>query len=494
MTDTEKRIAQKWTDLGVSKTNIDSDKPKYYCLDMFPYPSGEGLHVGHWRGYVLSDVHARQKKMSGYEVLHPMGFDAFGLPAENYAIQTGVHPAESTIECMKRYRPQLDDIGTVFDWDYTLNTCDPDYYKWTQWLFLQLYKNDLAYKKESAVNWCPSCATVLANEQVVDSCCDRCDTPVEKKDMNQWFFKITEFADALVDDVENLDWPEKVKTMQKNWISRSYGTDIEFEIDTQNLCHPELVSGSNIKVFTTRVDTIFGCTYVVLAPEHELVDKIITAEQKEAVEAYKEATKNKSDLDRQVEKDKTGVFTGAYAINPFTGKEVPVWIGDYVLASYGTGAVMAVPAHDERDYEFAKKYELEVVQSVSAKKDFSTTVEMTECAYCEKGILIDSGEFTGMKSDEAITAMQAWLEETGNGAKKKQYKLRDWLISRQRYWGCPIPVVYCDDCGIVPVPEDQLPVEHPRDVEFSSEGGNPLAQSEDFVHCSCPKCGSAAKR
>ena len=448
---------------------------------MFSYPSGSQLHAGHWFNYGPVDSWARFKRMQGYNVFQPMGFDAFGLPAENFAIKTGIHPQDSTIKNIAKMEEQLKAMGAMFNWENEVVTCSPEYYKWTQWLFLKLYEKGLAYRKKAPVNWCPSCQTVLANEQVVDGACERCSTEVTKKDLTQWFFKITDYADELLDKLDGLDWPEKTVSMQKHWIGRSTGSQVNFKVKDSDL---------NFDVFTTRVDTLCGVSYVVLAPENPLVDEIVSAEQKEAVENYKEEAKKQSDIERQsISREKTGVFTGAYAIHPLTGKEVPIWVGDYVLATYGTGAVMAVPAHDERDFAFAEKFNLPINRVIEAKDGSETNLP-----FCEHGILVNSGEFDGLTTDEAKEKIVEKLASMGLGEKKVNFRLRDWLVSRQRYWGAPIPVVYCEECGIVPVPESQLPVELPYDVEFAPDGKSPLAKSEAFVNTTCPHCGKPARR
>ena len=410
-----------------------------------------------------------------------MGFDAFGLPAENYAIKTGIHPKDSTYKNIKTMEQQLKAMGAMFNWENEVITCDPEYYKWTQWLFLQLYKHGLAYRKKAPVNWCPSCNTVLANEQVVDGCCERCGTEVTKKDLTQWFLKITDYADELLDKLDDLDWPEKTVAMQKHWIGRSTGAEVTFKVKDSDL---------KFDVFTTRADTLNGVTYVVLAPENKLVDKLTTAENKEAVENYKETAAKQSEIERQsISKEKTGVFTGSYAINPINGREVPIWISDYVLATYGTGAVMAVPAHDERDFAFATKFNLPIERVITNKKG-----EEVELPYCEYGVITNSGEFNGLTTEEGKVKIVEKLEKQGLGHQKVNYRLRDWLVSRQRYWGAPIPIIYCDKCGTVPVPEENLPVELPYDVEFAPDGKSPLAKCEDFVNTTCPCCGGPAKR
>ena len=477
----DKKWQDKWAESGLYKFDPNKEGEKLYVLEMFSYPSGSQLHAGHWFNYGPVDSWARFKRMQGYNVFQPMGFDAFGLPAENFAIKTGIHPQDSTIKNIAKMEEQLKAMGAMFNWDNEVVTCSPEYYKWTQWLFLKLYEKGLAYRKKAPVNWCPSCQTVLANEQVVDGACERCSTEVTKKDLTQWFFKITDYADELLDKLDGLDWPEKTVAMQKHWIGRSTGSQVNFKVKDRDL---------NFDVFTTRVDTLCGVSYVVLAPENPLVDEIVSAEQKEAVENYKEEAKKQSDIERQsISREKTGVFTGAYAIHPLTGKEVPIWVGDYVLATYGTGAVMAVPAHDERDFAFAEKFNLPINRVIEAKDGSETTLP-----FCEHGILVNSGEFDGLTTAEAKEKIVEKLASMGLGEKKVNFRLRDWLVSRQRYWGAPIPVVYCDECGIVPVPESQLPVELPYDVEFAPDGKSPLAKSESFVNTTCPHCGKPAKR
>ncbi|WP_415329188.1 leucine--tRNA ligase [Clostridium perfringens] len=477
----DKKWQDKWAESGLYKFDPNKEGEKLYVLEMFSYPSGSQLHAGHWFNYGPVDSWARFKRMQGYNVFQPMGFDAFGLPAENFAIKTGIHPQDSTIKNIAKMEEQLKAMGAMFNWENEVVTCSPEYYKWTQWLFLKLYEKGLAYRKKAPVNWCPSCQTVLANEQVVDGACERCSTEVTKKDLTQWFFKITDYADELLDKLDGLDWPEKTVSMQKHWIGRSTGSQVNFKVKDSDL---------NFDVFTTRVDTLCGVSYVVLAPENPLVDEIVSAEQKEAVENYKEEAKKQSDIERQsISREKTGVFTGAYAIHPLTGKEVPIWVGDYVLATYGTGAVMAVPAHDERDFAFAEKFNLPITRVIETKDGSETNLP-----FCEHGILVNSGEFDGLTTDEAKEKIVEKLASMGLGEKKVNFRLRDWLVSRQRYWGAPIPVVYCEECGIVPVPESQLPVELPYDVEFAPDGKSPLAKSEAFVNTTCPHCGKPAKR
>ncbi len=469
-----------WQESRLYKFNRQNIANKKYVLEMFSYPSGDKLHVGHWYNYALTDSYARFLRLKGYEVFQPMGFDAFGLPAENYAIKTGIHPKDSTEHNVSVMERQLKEIGAMFDWDYEVVTCREDYYKWTQWLFLQLYKKGLAYRKNAPVNWCPSCNTVLANEQVVDGRCERCESEVCRKNLTQWFFKITDYAEELLDRLPSLDWPEKTKLMQTNWIGKSQGAEITFNVEN---------SKHSFNVFTTRADTLFGCSYCVLAPEHPLVDKITVAAQKEEVENYKLAASKANEIERlNTAKEKTGVFTGAYAINPANGQKVGVWIGDYVLYTYGTGAIMAVPAHDERDFLFAQKHGLEIKQVI---KNNGTE---TPLPFCEYGVLVNSGEFDGIPSKEAITKITQKLEEKGKGKLVTNYRLRDWLVSRQRYWGAPIPIIYCDKCGTVPVPQEQLPVSLPYGVNFTPDGTSPLAKDKGFANTLCPKCGGKAKR
>ena len=458
---------------------------------MFSYPSGAKLHVGHWYNYGLSDIWARMKKMQGYEVFQPMGFDAFGLPAENYAIKTGIHPQDSTEQNISTMREQLRKMGGMFNWQHELATCKPEYYKWNQWLFLQLYKNGLAYRKNAPVNWCTKCNTVLANEQVsADHTCDRCGSSVIKKDLTQWFFKITDYAGELLDDLDQLDWPEKTKRIQHNWIGRSHGAEIVLDVEKNG--EPLIKEGQpvQIRVFTTRADTLPGVTYVVVAPESDLCLELTTEQQMSEVMAYREQVASSSDIERMsTTAEKTGVFTGAYAIHPQTGKRVPVWTSDYVIASYGTGAVMAVPAHDERDYAFAEKFHLPIEQVIAAIDD-----DTVNLPYCEDGMVKAGCKYDGLTSAEAREQMVADLQAEGRGEQKINYRLRDWLVSRQRYWGTPIPIVYCDKCGVVPVPEKDLPVLLPYDVDFAPDGDSPLKKCDSFMHTTCPCCGGPALR
>ncbi|WP_066636411.1 leucine--tRNA ligase [Desulfolucanica intricata] len=483
----EAKWQEKWSEDNLYATADFSKRPKYYCLEMFPYPSGK-LHMGHVRNYSIGDVVARFKTMRGYEVLHPMGWDAFGLPAENAAIKHGnIHPAAWTVDNISNMRAQLKQLGLSYDWNREVATCHPGYYKWTQWLFLQLYHNNLAYKKHAAVNWCPSCATVLANEQVKEGGCERCGAGVEKKNLDQWFFKITDYAERLLADLDKLPgWPDKVKIMQENWIGRSEGAELTFKIKDFD---------ETITVFTTRPDTVFGVSYMVLAPEHPLVEKLIAGTDREKeVKAFVSEMSNLSEIDRtSTEAEKIGLLTGASCINPFNGEEIPVLVANYVLLEYGTGAVMGVPAHDQRDFEFARKYNLPVkvvIQPVGYSLDPASMQE----AYTGEGNLVNSGQFNGMANKDAIRAITRYAEENNIGRGQVNFRLRDWLISRQRYWGAPIPIVYCDKCGTVPVPEKDLPVLLPLDVEFKPTGRSPLADHNDFVHTACPTCGGPARR
>ena len=477
----ERKWQTRWEKNKSSVFNKKNADKKWYVLEMFSYPSGAKLHVGHWYNYGPTDTYARFKKMQGFDVFQPMGFDAFGLPAENYAIKTGIHPKDSTEKNIATMEEQLKNMGAMFDWSAEVKTCEPEYYKWTQWLFLQLYKKGLAYRKQSLVNWCPSCETVLANEQAEGGVCERCGTQVLRKNMTQWFLKITDYAEELLDGLKELDWPEKTKLMQKNWIGRSTGCEVEFACET----------GDTITVFTTRCDTLFGVDYIVLAPEHPLVEKLkaVHPERAKEIDAYTAYAAAANDIDRlSATREKTGTFTGAYATHPLTGKKVPVYIADYVLYSYGTGAVMAVAAHDERDFEFAKKYSLPVTQVVQ-KIGGETVLPFTD-----DGILVNSGEFDGLSGEEARDAIAAKLSKLGRGRKKINYRLRDWSVSRQRYWGAPIPMIHCETCGVVPVPEKDLPVFLPYNVEFHPNGRSPLASCEEFMNCTCPVCGGKARR
>ena len=481
----EKKWQQRWAEDRLYEVSEDSPKPKWYALTMFPYTSGD-LHIGHWYNNAPADVHARYKRMQGYNVLHPMGFDAFGLPAENAAIRRGIHPFTWTMKNIENMRRQLKSIGAIYDWGREVITCLPEYYKWTQWFFLRLFEHDLAYRGKAPVNWCPQCQTVLANEQVVgEGVCERCGTAVIRRDLEQWFFRITRYADELMEH-EGLDWPERIKLMQRNWVGKSSGTEIAFGLD-----HPSLAE-KEIRVFTTRPDTVFGVTFMVLAPEHPLVAKLTSPDKKAKVEDYIVKSRRQSERERlSTEKEKDGVFIGAYATNRLNGQKVPIWIADYVLLSYGTGAVMAVPAHDERDFAFAKKYNLPI-PVVIAPPDWDG--KDLEAAYTEPGTMVNSGQFNGLSSEEGIEVISSYLEERGWGKRTVSYKLRDWLISRQRYWGAPIPIIYCQKCGIVPVPEGDLPVLLPEDAEFRPTGESPLKYHEKFVNTKCPRCQSPAKR
>lgn len=525
------KIERKWQDFwekeGIFKTSDFPKKSKFYCLDMFPYPSADGLHVGHLRGYTLSDVYSRYKKMNGFEVLHPMGFDAFGLPAENDAIKKGIHPKINTEKNIQNIRRQIKMLGAMYDWEREINTSHTDYYKWTQWVFLQLFKNGLAYRKKAPVNWCPYCKTVLANEQVITGLCERCDGQVEKKELEQWFFKITAYADRLLDDLEKINWPERVKTLQRNWIGKSEGALIKFQITNSK---SQISNLKKIEVFTTRPDTIFGATYLVLAPEHEIIlnfkSQILNLKE---VRKYIEEAKKKTGFKRvESAEEKTGIeLKGIKAINPATGQKIPIFISDYILLEYGTGAIMAVPAHDQRDFEFAKKFGLEILEVITPT---GKPTKKLEKAWEKEGFLVNSGQFTGLPSEKAKNKIIYWLKKSGLGKKAVSYKLRDWLISRQRYWGAPIPIIYCRKCWeiknqkgrsadialqyakikdkrnlqvalidgkehiIVPVPEKDLPVKLPDIKDFTPKGKAPLATVPKFVNTICPQCGGKAQR
>ena len=479
----EKKWRENWEEKPINVN--DGRKEKYYCLDMFPYPSGSGLHVGHWRGYVISDVWSRYQLLKGKYVIHPMGWDAFGLPAENYAIKMGVHPAKSTEANIRNIKRQIKQIAAIYDWDMEVNTTDPDFYKWTQWIFVQMFKKGLAYEKEFPINWCPSCKTGLANEEVVNGCCERCGTTVTKKNLRQWMLKITAYAERLLNDLDKLDWPEKVKKMQTDWIGKSYGAEVDFPIDGRE---------EKITVYTTRPDTLYGATFMVLAPEHALAKSLATDETREAVEKYIFDSSMRSNVDRMQAKEKTGVFTGSYAVNPLNGAKTPIWLSDYVLADYGTGAIMCVPAHDDRDFEFARKFGLPIVQAIA--KDGKEIENMTE-AYTEaNGIMINSGDWNGLESAVLKKEAPHMIEEKGFGHKTVNYKLRDWVFSRQRYWGEPIPIIHCPKCGCVPVPEDQLPLKLPEVESYqpTGTGESPLAAIDEWVNTTCPVCGAPAKR
>lgn len=483
----EKKWQKKWAEENFYRTEMEPGKKKYYVLEMFPYPSGN-LHMGHVRNYSIGDVMARYKRMAGYNVIHPMGFDAFGMPAENAAIKHGVRPADWTYANIENMKRQQREMGLSYDWEREVETCRPDYYRWTQWLFELFYKRGLAYKKEASVNWCDTCGTVLANEQVIDGKCWRCDSDVHKKNLSQWFFKITTYADELLRDLSLLSgWPERVKTMQENWIGRSEG--LEFTLDVPSL-------GEKIPVYTTRPDTAFGITFLALAAEHPLLEKICRDNPKAAeIKAFCQRIHNQSDLERTSgESEKEGIFTGVYCVNPFNGKEVQIWVTNYVLAEYGTGAVMGVPSGDQRDWLFATKYGIDKILTLQPKGQELKLEEMT-AAYVEKdGVLVNSGKFTGMEMHDAVKAIIDEAEEQGFGKRQINYRLRDWLISRQRYWGAPIPVIHCPKCGVVLVPEEELPVKLPENVQFEQGAVSPLAQCEEFIHCTCPECGGPAKR
>lgn len=487
-------IEPKWQKFwDANKTFKAVEDPKFpenkrmYVLDMFPYPSAAGLHVGHPEGYTATDIYCRYLRMNGYNVLHPMGYDAFGLPAENYAIKTGTHPRTTTNANIEHFTQQIKALGFSYDWDRCVSTCEPEYYKWTQWIFLQLYKKGLAYEAQTPINWCPSCMTGLANEEVKDGKCDRCHSEVTHKTIRQWILKITDYADRLDSDLEGLDWPESVKLMQHNWIGKSTGAEVTFTIADKE----GKATDQTLTVYTTRCDTLFGATYMVVSPEHKIVPAITTEGQKSAVEAYIEQAAKKSDLERtDLNKDKTGVFSGSYAINPVNGKLIPIWIADYVLISYGTGAIMAVPAHDDRDWEFAKKFNLPIIEVLKSE------VNVQEEAWTKDGIHVNSEFLDGLNKKDAIAKMLEFLEEKKIGRKAINYKLRDWVFSRQRYWGEPIPLVHCPDCGTVPVPEEELPLKLPevKSYQPTGTGESPLAAIDSWVNCKCPKCGKASKR
>ena len=484
--DIEAKWQQVWAEEKAFSSDMNRQKPEYYVLEMFPYPSGN-LHMGHVRNYSIGDVVARFKRMQGYNVLHPMGWDAFGMPAENAAIKHGIHPAKWTWENIANMRRQQQELGLSYDWDREVATCHPHYYRWTQWLFLLLYNRGLAYKKKAAVNWCNDCNTVLANEQVVDGKCWRCDSVVIKKELEQWFLRITDYADRLLADLSELPgWPERVKTMQENWIGRSVGAEFSFR----------LAEGTGeIPVYTTRQDTVFGVTYIVLAPEHPLVEQLIAGKETQAsVRQFVERVRNLSEINRtSTDTEKEGMFTGAYALHPFTGDKVPIWVANYVLFEYGTGAVMGVPAHDERDWQFASKYGLAKTVVIQPPNEVLSIETMTG-AYDGQGVMVNSGEFTGMDNEAGKAAIADWFEKQGIGKRRVNYRLRDWLISRQRYWGAPIPIIYCDDCGVVPVPQKDLPVLLPENVSFDTGSVSPLAKTESYVNCQCPICGKKARR
>lgn len=481
-TNIEKKWRKKWEDEPINKP--DETKQKYYCLDMFPYPSGNGLHVGHWRGYVLSDVWSRYKILQGYEILHPMGWDAFGLPAENDAIKKGIHPEVGTAKNIANFKRQLHEISAVYDWDKEINTTDPNFYKWTQWIFVKMFKAGLAYEKQMPINWCPQCKTGLANEEATNGVCDRCGATVTKKNLRQWMLKITDYAERLLTDLDKLEWSEKVKKMQADWIGKSYGAEIDFEVAN---------SSKKIKVFTTRPDTLYGATFMVVAPEHKIVQEITTDEYKAEMDKYVFNASTKSSVDRMADKEKTGVFTGSYGINPLNANKIPIWVSDYVLSDYGTGAIMCVPAHDDRDFEFAAKFNIPITQVII--KEGEQLKELDQ-AYTDEGVMINSGVFDGMKSSEAKETIANYLQDEGIGKKTVNYKLRDWVFSRQRYWGEPIPIIHCEHCGAVAVPEDQLPIALPKVDSYqpTGTGESPLAAIDEWVNTTCPECGSPAKR
>lgn len=480
----EEKWQKKWDEEAVFAADAESDKEKYYCLEMFPYPSGR-IHMGHVRNYSIGDVIARYKKMKGYEVIHPIGWDSLGLPAENAAKKHGVHPEEWTLSNIEAMKIQLKRMGLGYDWDRELATCLPDYYKWNQYIFTRMFEKGLVYKKKSEVNWCPACVTVLANEQVEDGKCWRCEAEVESRDLEQWFLKITEYAEELLESHGELEkWPSKVLTMQKNWIGKSSGASVMFDIEGVD---------EKLEIFTTRLDTIYGSTFVGLSVKHPFVKKLIEDHPEKAeIQNFIKEVEFESKASRE-EPEKKGYFTGKYAINPFNGEKIPIWLANFVLIDYGTGAIMSVPGHDERDFEFAGKYDIDIPGVIVKDKD-EEHGETVEEVFTEKGYLVNSGEYSGMSSDDAIEKMGAWIKEKGIGELKTMYRLRDWGVSRQRYWGTPIPIVYCDTCGTVPEKDENLPVELPKNINFSYEGGSPLEQSEEFVNTACPLCGKPAKR
>jgi len=480
----EKKWQGRWQDSQLHKVNDDDERPNWFEMTMWPYTSGD-LHIGHWYAMAPSDAHARFKKMQGYNVLHPMGFDAFGLPAENAAIKRGIHPYEWTMSNIENMRQQLRRMGTIYDWDREVITCKSDYYRWNQWIFLKFLENDLAYQDYAPANWCPTCNTVLANEQVIDGKCERCSTEVSQRDLNQWFFKITNYAEELLDQ-SAIDWPNKINIMQTNWIGKSYGTHVQFDISSLGL------ETAKIDTFTTRVDTIYGVTFMVISPEHSLVDQLTIPEKKDEVDKYVVNARKQSEIERlSTDKEKTGVFTGSYCLNPLTGEQIPIFVGDYVLLSYGTGIVMGVPAHDERDFKFAKKYDLDIRTVIQSVEE---TDSNPDTAYAGDGILVNSGSYNGLSCKDAIDKISEYLKSKSLGEKSVQYRMRDWLISRQRYWGTPIPIIYCDDCGAVPVPEKDLPVLLPDDAEFKPTGESPLELHEQFVNVACPTCKKPGRR
>lgn len=483
--DIELKWQEKWMQSEAFRATTATDKPKYYLLEMFPYPSGR-IHMGHVRNYAIGDVVARFKRMQGFNVLHPMGWDAFGMPAENAAIEHGIHPAKWTYENIASMRQQLQRIGLSYDWQREFATCDESYYRWEQLIFLKMFEKGLAYKKGSSVNWCPDCQTVLANEQVDDGSCWRCSNLVEKKELEQWFFKITDYADELLDGTDKLSgWPERVLAMQRNWIGKSYGCEIEF---------PVVDKAETIKVFTTRPDTLFGATFMSLAPEHPMAKQLVTAEQQQAVDQFVAQVERQDAVERASgDMEKLGVFTGSYSINPLTGDKIPIFLANFVLMDYGTGAVMAVPAHDQRDFEFARKYELPIRVVIQPEGE-ALVADQLEEAYVGTGQLVNSGQFDGVDNESGKEQIAAYLDDRGEGRKTENFRLRDWGVSRQRYWGTPIPIIYCDSCGAVPVPEKDLPVVLPKDVELTGEGGSPLARHQEFLKVDCPTCGQPARR
>ena len=477
----EKKWQDYWEDNNFCRAEDFSEKPKKYILVEFPFVSGQGLHVGHTRGYAVMDAIARKRRMEGYNVLFPIGWDAFGLPTENYAIKKGVHPREVTKKNISNFKRQIRNLGLSFDWSREINTSDPDYYKWTQWIFLQLFKKGLAYQSKIPINWCPSCKIGLANEEVIKGKCERCGHQVEQKEIKQWMLRITKYADRLIEDLEGIDYLKEIKAQQVEWIGKSDGTEINFKVKD---------SSEKIKVFTTRTDTLFGATAIVLAPEHPLVKKLITKDCQKETQEYIRMSKEKTEFERtKLEKEKTGVFVGSYCINPINDEEIPVWVGDYVVSTYGGGAVMVVPAHDKRDYDFAKKYDLKIREVIIGG-------DVSKEAFVGYGRLVNSGEFNGLNSEEAIGKISQWLEKNEFGKKTINYKLRDWIFSRQHYWGEPIPIIHCEKCGVVPVPEKELPVELPyiKNYQPTETGESPLATVKDWVKVKCPKCGGQAKR
>ena len=476
----------RWAADGLHAVLDDDPRPKWYELTMYPYPSGD-VHIGHWYAMAPSDAHARFRRMQGYNVLHPMGFDAFGLPAENAAIKQGVHPHSWTMANIEKMRGQLRSMGTVYDWDREIVCCLPEFYQWNQWLFLQFFKAGLAYRAHAPAVWCPSCQTVLANEQVLDGACERCSTPITRRELDQWFLRITDYADQLLDSSGITDWPERILTMQRNWIGRSEGAEVVFQISHLGL------EEESLRVFTTRVDTLFGVTSLVLAPEHPMVSALTAPEHRDTVEAYVAEARAKSDIERMsTEREKTGVPLGTTCINPANGQPVSIWTADYAVAWYATGAVMGVPAHDQRDFDFATKFGLPIVTVIAPQG--ATGEEKLEAAYTEPGTMVNSGDFNGMPNDRGAEAIAMYLEARGTGARTQTYRLRDWLVSRQRYWGTPIPIIHCPTCGAVPVPEDELPVLLPEDAEFKPTGESPLARNEAFVRAPCPQCGGEGRR